>query len=186
MYSGETVSLKGQTEIKFSYEGNKIKHTFLITDKHSRNILTRDILGKLQLNQKDIFNSFAASEVSSNSENVTLNKIITEYKVVFSDELGALKDFQANIPTDPHITPKYFHARPVMYSLKEKIEHNLEQLVKLGMYQPVASSSGQHPQFLCLKGMVIFKFVAIINSLLIRQHIVTNTLSQKQRIFLQH
>ena len=56
---------------------------------------------KLQLNWKNIFNSFAASEVSSTSDNVTLKKIISEYKVVFCDELGTLKDFQADIPIDP-------------------------------------------------------------------------------------
>ena len=56
---------------------------------------------KLQLNWKNIFNSFAASEVSSTSDNVTLKKIISEYKVAFCDELGTLKDFQADIPIDP-------------------------------------------------------------------------------------
>ena len=55
-YSGEIVSPKGQSEIGFSYEGNKIKTTFLITDERSSNVLGRDILGKLQLNWKDIFN----------------------------------------------------------------------------------------------------------------------------------
>ena len=112
-YSGETVSPKCQSEIEFSYEGSKIKTTFLITDERSLNVLGRDILVKLQLNWKDIFNSFATSEVTSTSDNVTLNKIISEYKVVFSDELGTLKDFQADIPIDPQVIPKYFRARPV-------------------------------------------------------------------------
>ena len=47
-----------------------------------------------------MFSSFATSEVSSTSDNVTLNKIISDYKVVFSDALGTLKDFQADIPID--------------------------------------------------------------------------------------
>ena len=75
-YSGETVSPKDQSEIEFSYEGNKIKIT-LITDEHSPNLLGREILGKIQLNWKDIFNLFAASEVSSTYDNVTLHKIIS-------------------------------------------------------------------------------------------------------------
>ena len=58
----------------------------------------------------------------------------------FSDELGTLKDFQADIQIDPQVTPKYLRAIPVPYSLKEKIEHELEPLVKLGIYHPLASS----------------------------------------------
>ena len=90
------MSPKAKSEIEFTYEGNKIKTTFLITDERSPNVLSRDILGKLLLNWKNIFNSFAASEVSSTSDNVTFNKIISDYKV-FSDELETLKDFQADI-----------------------------------------------------------------------------------------
>ena len=120
MYSGEIVSPKGQSEIEFCYEGNKIKTIFLVTDEHSADVLGRDILGKLQLNWKDIFNSFVASEVNSISDNVTLNKIIPAYKVIFSNELGTLKDFQADILKDPQVIPKYFCPRPVLYSLEEK------------------------------------------------------------------
>ena len=144
-YSGEIVSPKGKSDIEFTYEGNKIRTTFLITGKRSPNVLGRDILGKLRLNCENIFHSFAASEVVSTSDNVALNKIISDYKVVFSDELETLKDFQANIPIDPQVTPKYFCARPVLYSLKEKIEHELDRLVKLGIYCPVASSKWAVP-----------------------------------------
>ena len=85
-YSGEIVPPKGQAEIEFIYEGKKIKTTILITNEQSPNVLGRDILGKLQLNWKEIFNSFVASEVMS--DNLTLNKILSDYKIVFSDELG--------------------------------------------------------------------------------------------------
>ena len=146
------MSPKGPSEIEFGYEDNKIKTTFLITHERSPNVLGRDILGKLQLNWKYIFNSFVASEVNSTSDNVTLNKIISEYKVVFSDELGTLKDFQADIPIDPQVIPKYFCARPVPYSLKEKIKHELERLVKLGIYRPVASSEWAAPIVSAFKG----------------------------------
>ena len=150
MYSEEIVSPKGQAEIEFIYEGKKIKTIFLITDEQSPNVLGRDVLGKLQLNWKEIFNSFVASEIMS--VNLTLNKILSDYKVVFSDELGTLKDFQAEIPVYPEVKPRYFHARPVPYSLKKKIEHELDRLVKLGIYQPVASSKWAAPIVPVLKG----------------------------------
>ena len=123
MYSGEIVSLKGQAKIEFIYEGKKIKTTFLITNEQSPNVLGRDILGKLQLNWKEIFNSFVASEVMS--DNLTLNKILSDYKIVFSDELETLKDFQAEIPVDPQINldssgPDQYHI-----ALRKKLNMNL-------------------------------------------------------------
>ena len=151
-YSGEIVSPKGKSDIEFTYEGNKIRTTFLIIGERSPNVLGRDILGKLWLNCENIFHSFAAFEVVSTSDNVALNKIISDYKVVFSGKLETLKDFQADIPIDPQVTPKYFCARPVLYSLKEKIEHELERLVKLGIYCPVAGSRWAVPIVPVFKG----------------------------------
>ena len=63
------------------------------------------MLGKLQLNWKEIFNSFVSSEVMS--DNLMLDKILYDYKFVFSDELGTLNDFQAEIPVDPQVKPIY-------------------------------------------------------------------------------
>ena len=59
--------------------------------------------------------------------------------------MGTLKGFQADIPIDPQVTHKYLRARPVPYSLKEEIQHELERLVKLGIYRPVASSKWAAP-----------------------------------------
>ena len=86
------------------------------------------------------------------SDNLTLGNILSDYKIVFSDELGTLKDFQAEIPVDPQVKPIYIWARPVPYSLKEKIEHELDRLVNLGIYQPIASSKWVAPMVPVLKG----------------------------------
>ena len=54
---------------------------------------------------------------------IFLNKIIYDYRAVFSEELGTPKNFQADMPIDLQVIPKNL----VLYSLKEKIEHELEQ-----------------------------------------------------------
>ena len=151
-YSGEIVSPKGKSDMKFTYEGNKIRTTFLITGERSPNVLGRDILGKLWLNCKNIFHSFAAFEVVSTSDNVALNKIIFDYKVVFFWRIGNTKRLSSRYPSRSPVTPKYFCARPVLYSLKEKIEHKLERLVKLGIYCPVAGSRWAVPIVPVFKG----------------------------------
>ena len=118
MYSSEIVSPKGKSEIET---------TFQITDECLPNVYTgQRHFGKTTVELEKYNNWFAASEVSATSDNITLNKIISDYKVVFSAEQGTLKDFQADIPIDHKVILNYFHARPVLYSLKEKIEHKLE------------------------------------------------------------
>ena len=63
--------------------------------------------------------------------------------------MGTLKAFQADISIDPQVIPKYFCARPVPYSLKEKTEHELKWLVKLQTYCLVASSKWAVPIQIC-------------------------------------
>ena len=143
-YSGEIVNPKGQCEIEFYYENKKLKTLFLITDKKSPNVLGRDILGKLKLNWESIFNSYAVTE-KCNPKNESLNKFISEYESVFSDELGTLKDVELEIPILPNVNPNFFRARLVTYSLKDKIEKELDRLIKLGIYEPVYSSKWAAP-----------------------------------------
>ena len=106
-YSGEIVNPKGQCEIEFYNENKKLKTLFLINDKKSPNVLERDILGKLKLNWESIFNSYVVRE-KCNSNNESLNKIISEYESIFSDKLGTLKDVEIEIPMQPNVNPKLF------------------------------------------------------------------------------
>ena len=46
---------------------------------------------------------------------------------------------EVDIPVDPNVKPMFFRARPVSYSRRDKIEKELERLVKQGVYEPVAS-----------------------------------------------
>ena len=80
----------------------KVKNSVLITDNKSPNVLGRDILGKLKLNWESIFNSYVVTE-KCNSNNESLNKIISEYESVFSGELGTLKDVEIEIPIQPNV-----------------------------------------------------------------------------------
>ena len=62
--------------------------------------------------------------------------------------MGSLKDFQVDIPIDLQVIPKNL----VLYSLKENIEHELEQWVNLGIYPPKASSKLIVPVCTVFKG----------------------------------
>ena len=135
----------------------------MITDKKSPNVLGRDILGKLRLNWDKIFHYVVTEHCISEKE--SLNKIISEYESLFSDELGTLKNVEVEIPIQPNVNPNFFQACPVPYSLNDKIEKEINRLVKLGIYQPVSSSKWAAPIVPVFKPDGSFKYVGTINKL---------------------
>ena len=56
-----------------------------------------------------------------------------------------MTDVKIEIPIQPNVNPKFFRACLVPYSLKDKIEKELDRLVKLGIYAPIYSSKWAAP-----------------------------------------
>ena len=71
--------------------------------------------------------------------------LIDEFPEVFTDKLGKFKDFKVNIPVPLGVKPKFFKARPVPYSLKERVEEELEKLEKQGVWKRVVYSKWAAP-----------------------------------------
>ena len=63
-------------------------------------------------------------------------------------ELGTLRGYEASIYVDPTVAPKFCKARSVPYAFHPE----LDQLVAVGVLEPVRFQIGQHPLFLCSKG----------------------------------
>ena len=85
------------------------------------------------------------SENCNNAHRDSLENLLSEYKDVFANELGTLKNVEIEIPVDPNVKPRFFRARPVPYALREKIENELNRLVDQGIYEPVSSSPWAAP-----------------------------------------
>ena len=45
-----------------------------------------------------------------------------EFPTVFTGKLGCFKDFKVNIPILADVKPRFFKARPVPYSMRERVE----------------------------------------------------------------
>ena len=64
---------------------------------------------------------------------------------MFDGKLGELKGHEAHVQLMPDATPRFFKARPVPYALKDKIEKELDRLVKQGVYNHVTYSEWAAP-----------------------------------------
>ena len=75
----------------------------------------------------------------------SLDAVLEAHQQVFTDELGTVKDVKATIHVDPDATPRFFKARSLPFSLKKKVEQELERLQQQGVIAPVQLSDWAAP-----------------------------------------
>ncbi|MCG8032935.1 MAG: DDE-type integrase/transposase/recombinase [Candidatus Thiodiazotropha taylori] len=142
-YSGEKVVPLGVLEVKVEYEGQTAMLNLYVVEKGGPALFGREWLQKIQLNWKDIKCLHQVSSNNQNSEN--LDKIFKRYSSVFQDGIGSVKGIKASLHLKPDVTPKLMKPRPVAYSLKPKIEAELDKLEKQGIIYRVDTSEWATP-----------------------------------------
>ena len=113
------------------------------------NLMGRDWLYSLRVSIGEIHNM----ETLSNKPEVSnkLSAILQKYSVVFTEGLGTFTGEKVTLHVDPQTKPKFFKARTLPYSLKEKVETELERLQSLGIITPVKHSNWAAPVVPVLK-----------------------------------
>ena len=74
-----------------------------------------------------------------------LEDLLEKRKSVFKEGLGKFKDVKVNIQLKEHAKPRFCKSRLVPYALRERIERELDRLVKEGIYEPVQHSNWAAP-----------------------------------------
>ena len=77
--------------------------------------------------------------------NSRLDEVIEKHSRLFRSELGKLNGMEAKICVPSNAQPRYFKLRPVPYSLCDKVDKELEHLLKAGVMSPVQSSDWAAP-----------------------------------------
>ena len=70
----------------------------------------------------------------------TLSTVLDRHKAVFSDELGVIGGMSAKLFVDPQIRPRFVKYRTVPYSMRGRVQQELERLQQQGILEPVAFS----------------------------------------------
>ena len=76
-----------------------------------------------------------------NDSHLQLQQILENYQSVFCEELSELKGFNAQIFVDPTVAPIFCRAQSVPYSMRVKVEEELDRLVQDKVLEPVQFSS---------------------------------------------
>ena len=132
-YSGETIKVLGKALISVCYKSQTFILRLYITEGEKPNLSGRDWLSNLQLNWNELFSM-------KEKQNENLEHLLDEFKEIFLNELGTMNNEKAKIYLKPNSMPKFLKARPVPYVLKQRIEIELETMVKSGVLEPVDMS----------------------------------------------
>jgi len=77
--------------------------------------------------------------------------LVGQFPEVFTDELGCLRDFKVKIPVPEGVEPKFCRARPVPYSMKSRLDEELDRLDAQGVWKRVQYSKWAAPLVAVLK-----------------------------------
>ena len=98
--------------------------------------------------------------VAQDHNNCTLRDVLTKYSEVFVDELGTMWHFQAKVTVAKDAKLKFHRARPVPYTLKSKVEEELDALKEMTLLKILLTAIGQLSSSRYLKRTVVSGFVA--------------------------
>lgn len=147
-YTGEPIQTIGYVSLPVSY--SKITHTIdlFVVRNGGPPLLGRDFIRTFNLELSPAIN---VVQLESNNESMVINKLMKQFPKLFSGNLGTFNKYSVDLRLKPDSKPIFIKARPVPYSLKEKINKELDRLVGLGILQPVDHSDYASPIVPALK-----------------------------------
>ena len=143
-YSGESIHPLGYSDVKVELNNQEQMLKLYVLNNDGRPLFGREWLRHLNLNWSEI-KTLHVSSKSTKSRQSEVESLKLKYSEVFSDELGKLKDVKAKLILKENSAPKFVKARPVPYSLKDKIDKELDKLLNQGVIEKVNTSDWATP-----------------------------------------
>ena len=137
-YSGEQVAVKGVMDVTVQVNEQTKQLPLVVACGNGPSLLGRDWLMALKLDWTQLCANHVCSSLS-------LQGILDEHSSIFDSKLGALNDTTVTVHLDPTAQPRFCKARTVPYTLKEKIEKELDHLVEQGVIEPICYSEWAAP-----------------------------------------
>ena len=135
-YTGEVVQILGEAKVTVNYGEQTQQLTVYVVNGNGPNLMGRDWLSSLKVSIGDIHRLGMSDRVS---------EILHKHKSIFTEGLGTLKSGKVTLHIDPQVKPKFYKARTLPFSLKDKVEEELHRLQSLGIITPVKHSQWAAP-----------------------------------------
>ena len=144
-YTGELVRPAGVGVVSVKYHGQQCKLPITVVRGNVPTLLGRDWLKTLKLDWAELFPAVAEIHVFGKGPPAQVEGVLAKFPEVFSEKLGCLKDFKVHIPVAKDVRPRFFKARPVPYSLRDRVDAELCKMEEQGIWKKVTYSQWAAP-----------------------------------------
>ena len=135
-YTGQPIRVLGMLPVQAEYMGKLVDMCVHVVEGDGPNLMGRDWLSLLEVN---------LGEVNLLKNDCLLQTVLDKHCLVFNDELGCIKDMKVKLLIDSTAKPKFFKPRSVPFTLRDKVETELQRLESLGIISPVKFSKWAAP-----------------------------------------
>ena len=118
-YTGQEIPVGGWLEVTVEHNGNRKQLPLIITKGDGPSLLGRNWLAELRINWGSVYTI---------QEMDTLSSVLDRHKTVFRKELGTITGTKASLHINPQVQPSFHSPRPVPFSIRHKVEAELERL----------------------------------------------------------
>ncbi|XP_063915487.1 uncharacterized protein K02A2.6-like [Zophobas morio] len=129
-YNGQKIVPLGYVEVEIKFKDLRHKLKLYVIRNGGPPLLGRDFYYKFNL-------EFLNKIESANNNNGSVAELLGQFPTVFSDQLGLFNRSTIRLNISEKAQPKFYKPRPLPFAIKDKVELELERLVKLGILQPV-------------------------------------------------
>ena len=130
VYGGSTLKISGEILVtaRLKDSSQSFSTKVIIVDGEGPCLLGRNLIQSLGL----------CNNIHKVSSAISFKE---EFPELFSDGLGCYQDKEFTIEVDPTVPPKFCKARPVPYTMREKVDKELDRLQEEGIISPIMNSS---------------------------------------------
>eukprot|EP00731_Ephydatia_muelleri_P020855 Em0013g582a len=142
-YTGEQVTPKGQIVVNVTKESQTVTLPLIVVDGNGPPLLGRNWLASIPINWQEI--KMVTSSKSHSDWLQRLNRMMEKYPNLWKEGLEPAKGIKASLNMKENVTPVYWKARSIPYSMRARVEVELEKLQKDGVISPVTWSEWATP-----------------------------------------
>ena len=163
-YSGASVNVLGQANVKLRFHNRELIHDFFVVDSCSiPNLLGRDLCTKLDIN--------VLIPDGNTAHNIS-NDVLSQFRDYLSETFQSCVKDEVHLGIDENCKPKFCKARPVPVKLKDAVNVELERLIEQGIVSKVYSSDWASPAVYVRKSNGSIR-VCVDYSTTINKHLTT-------------
>lgn len=141
-YTGDQISSVGIAQLQVKYSGKIETLDVYVVKEGGPPLLGRDFISKFDLELSPIE---YCNKLSARNESQSIQQLLKQYPEVFTQKLGCFNKHKVTLQLKDNAKALFIKARPVAFSLREKLDKEIDRLLKDDVIEPVSHSEYASP-----------------------------------------